>query len=75
MCKSQREKRLCKSVTSFQDHLLSFDAPNAEAWHVSAQFAYAKTNLCFDLAKAKKAMEGKKEGVPRDSAILLDLRL
>ena len=39
--------------------LLSFDTPNAEALHVSAQFAYAKTILCYDLAKAKKATDGK----------------
>ena len=37
------------------------DTPNEEAQYVFAQFAFAKTNLCYDLAKAKKATDGEKD--------------
>ena len=37
--------------------MLSFDTPSED---VSAQFASAKTNLYYDLAKAKEATDGKK---------------
>ena len=51
------------NIRTVYGSMLSFDAPKEETMQDAAQFVQLAQTLCYDLARAEKATDGKKNVV------------